>query len=406
MSIRVCHVIEGERLRGATQGALNLHGGLRTRCIVDSSVLSTSSLGLDPGAGRVVRRNWIPTRADALVRDFTRSGMRGTFSIGAFGRSLAEMNLEQQFDVVHVHWACRQINPFRVFAKCNVPTVWTMRDYWPLTGGCHTPLGCEQFKTTCHKCPQLNAWASTMVRLTHRSKHNAARPDVVIAPSMQMKRVVEESSFQPAGKLVTIPNAVDESRFVAVDRLEARIALGLPHKGKLVLLGAIDLGERHKGLAEFKAALSHCVGEFSIITFGYCSHDVLGDIGRPVHRMGYLNDARQLSMAYSAADVFAFPSLEESFGKTMVESLMCGTPVVAFPVGAAEEALKHGLSGQVVAAADTAAFGAALDAILWAPADRGAIRNSAIALFGTSVVAADHERLYTKLVREARENSQ
>ncbi|GHF11178.1 GDP-mannose-dependent alpha-mannosyltransferase [Kordiimonas sediminis] len=39
-----------------------------------------------------------------------------------------------------------------------------------------------------------------------------------------------------------------------------------------------------------------------------------------------------LSRAYSAADVFVFPSKTDTFGLVMIEALACGTPVAAYPV--------------------------------------------------------------------------
>jgi glycosyltransferase involved in cell wall biosynthesis len=40
----------------------------------------------------------------------------------------------------------------------------------------------------------------------------------------------------------------------------------------------------------------------------------------------------ELVRIYSAADVFVFPSLSETFGLVMLEAMACGTPVAAFPV--------------------------------------------------------------------------
>ncbi|MEQ8194387.1 MAG: glycosyltransferase family 1 protein [Rhodospirillales bacterium] len=40
----------------------------------------------------------------------------------------------------------------------------------------------------------------------------------------------------------------------------------------------------------------------------------------------------ELSWYYSAADVFMFPSLTDTFGLVMLEALACGVPVAAFPV--------------------------------------------------------------------------
>ena len=59
--------------------------------------------------------------------------------------------------------------------------------------------------------------------------------------------------------------------------------------------------------------------------------------GVEVSELGYLNDHEMINNAYSAADVFITPSLAESFGNTVLESLLCGTPVIGFPVGGVKE---------------------------------------------------------------------
>ncbi len=50
-----------------------------------------------------------------------------------------------------------------------------------------------------------------------------------------------------------------------------------------------------------------------------------------VHFAG-IKTPTELARYYSAADVFVFPSLTDTFGLVMLEALACGTPVAAFPV--------------------------------------------------------------------------
>ncbi len=54
----------------------------------------------------------------------------------------------------------------------------------------------------------------------------------------------------------------------------------------------------------------------------------------------------ELAKIYAAADVFVFPSRNETFGLVMLEAMACGTPVAAFPVDGPLEVLTE-TSGRV-----------------------------------------------------------
>jgi len=52
-----------------------------------------------------------------------------------------------------------------------------------------------------------------------------------------------------------------------------------------------------------------------------------------------------LSQLYSAADVAVVPSLQEAFGKTLIEAMACATPVVAFASGGPLDIIEHRVDG-------------------------------------------------------------
>src|SRR5690606_11500957 len=60
---------------------------------------------------------------------------------------------------------------------------------------------------------------------------------------------------------------------------------------------------------------------------------------------GSLNNEIQLAEFYNTCDVFVSPTLEESFGLTILESIACGTPVVAFNVGGIPDIVEHKIHG-------------------------------------------------------------
>lgn len=88
-----------------------------------------------------------------------------------------------------------------------------------------------------------------------------------------------------------------------------------------------------------------------------------------VHFAGVRHGAA-LSAAYAGADVMVFPSLTDTFGLVMLESLACGTPVAAFPVTGPKDVLVAG--GPAVGAVDCDLRAAALRAL--AHGDRTACR--------------------------------
>lgn len=84
----------------------------------------------------------------------------------------------------------------------------------------------------------------------------------------------------------------------------------------------------------------------------------------------------------------------EPFGLVMAESLASGTPVVAFPNGAAPEIVEDGVTGLIVDDEDAAVRAVAQVGRL----DRLACRRAAVRRFSLQRMAADHEALYRRVL--------
>jgi glycosyltransferase involved in cell wall biosynthesis len=79
-----------------------------------------------------------------------------------------------------------------------------------------------------------------------------------------------------------------------------------------------------------------------------------------------------LAQAYAGSDVFVFPSLTDTFGLVLLESLACGTPVAAFPVTGPKDVLTN--ADGCIGAVDTDLRRACLAALA---GDRAACRRHA-----------------------------
>jgi len=86
----------------------------------------------------------------------------------------------------------------------------------------------------------------------------------------------------------------------------------------------------------------------------------------------------------------------EPFGLTMVESLACGTPVVAFPRGSVPEIVEDGVTGLLCADADVMVERLPEAARL----DRSACRKAVEGHFSAARMVDDHLALYAQLIED------
>ena len=144
-----------------------------------------------------------------------------------------------------------------------------------------------------------------------------------------------------------------------------------------------------------------------LVVFGDLKPGDLPNLGIETRNVGYIDDDQRLSLLYSAADVAAVPSIEEAFGKTLIEAMACGTPVVAFDSGGPRDIITHQHDGYLAEpySADDLAAGIAwcLDQAKSGPDLGLRARAKVEAKFDIDVVAASYERLYRRILAEARD---
>jgi glycosyltransferase involved in cell wall biosynthesis len=84
----------------------------------------------------------------------------------------------------------------------------------------------------------------------------------------------------------------------------------------------------------------------------------------------------------------------EPFGLSVVEAMMCGTPVVAYRKGSMPEVVDEGVTGYLVDSA-----GAAADALPAALAlDRATVRATAARRFSADRMVEEYMRVYDKVL--------
>ncbi len=396
---------------GAARAAYRLHQGLRS-IGVDSQILTSNQTSDDP---QVLASR---SKLDKTIA-FLRPGIDGLPLAGYRQRtrdrySLAWLpeNRVQQIDllkpnIVNLHWVGSGFLRLESLKKIKQPIVWTIHDMWTLTGGCHYTDGCDRYLTQCGSCPQLGSRSKNDLSHWNWKRRNRVFKQLdltIVAPSQWLADCAKQSPLLCERRIEVIPYGLDLMTYRPCAKTWARSLLKLPQDKPLILFGASDAtSDRRKGFHLLAESLQYLrVMEWEvlpeIVIFG-ASYGSL-DCGFPVHYLGILQDDLTLALAYSAADVFVAPSIQDNLPNTVLESIACGTPVVAFAIGGMPDLIESGQTGYLAQPFDTADLAKGIQWVLTTEQPLGMkARQSAEKRFGLTRQADTYRDLFESLIR-------
>ncbi len=364
---------------GAARAAFRLFQGLRgsglaARMVVKQAIsrhpeVAELRIAADREYRRASSRYWM---AQYALIDNHRSGMSNSwFSFPYPGFDLTCLPLVREAELFNLHWVAhfQSVESIGALLQTGKPVVWTLHDANPLTGGCHYPAGCRNFMDACRNCPQLETDplgipAAVLANKLRRWQGNLH----IAAPSNWMRRMAQDSRVFGRYPVQVIPNAVDERVFRPHAREASRRTLGIPADGTAILFCAEAHNELRKGFFHLLESLKICAAKtrrsrrkinLMLLTVGK-SDSALADLGLPVHELGYLHTEEEMARAYTAADIFVQPSLEDNLPNTVMEAQACGIAVAAFAAGGIPDMVRDGETGVLCPVGDAQALARAL----------------------------------------------
>jgi len=194
--------------------------------------------------------------------------------------------------------------------------------------------------------------------------------DRVFSVSDSLRQHAISLGAQP-DKFRVVGNGIDTEKFQALDPANARERLGIARDAR-VLVTVGGLVER-QGVHRVVECLPPLIKEYPDLVYllvgganaegDYSEHireraEALG-VSRHLVFLGALEPS-ELSGPLSAADVFVLATSNEGWANVILESMACGTPVIATDVGGNAEVVNSAALGSIVPFGDSAALTDAL----------------------------------------------
>lgn len=412
--MKVLHLLGGGFSSGAGKAVEALHSQLLAQG-VDSHVLGR--LEVEHSDAPTLHRYHLWDRAKSVI--MRKIMMR--YSRARYGESseniqtIPHLGARPQYypifhdaDILHVQWiGADSFNTsfWKVLANETRPVVWTLRDMWVMTGGCHFSAACDGFTSACRACPYLPTGSQRGHTQFQYKKTHIPQTATFVSISHHFKSLAEKSTIISQRPHRVIFNSVAPPDSL-VPRLQARKALGISPEKIYVGSGALNLNDTRKGAGTLAHVLNNFRDQRDIhwLLFGQNLDKIIDPLPPQIHDFGLVRSTQALGHIYAASDIFVMPSLQESFGKTTAEAMLSATPVIAYDNTPAEDMIEHGKTGWLVPHGDHENFyktllsALALETETLASMGRAA-QDFARKNFSLESIAKKHIELYAELMR-------
>ncbi|NCJ07652.1 glycosyltransferase [Synechococcales cyanobacterium C] len=360
--MNVLHINQSDIGGGAAIAGYRLHQGLLTQGI-DSKLLvgdpKTQSERVDQAAPTLFT---LPERV--LWRISPRFGLNHIHRLSSF--DIPQHPFYQAADILNFHNLHTGYFNYLALPKLTAtkPAVFTLHDMWSFTGHCAYSYDCTKWQTGCGCCPYPNTYPAIRRDATHlewRLKDWVySRSKLAIATPSRWLTEQAQASLLNRLPIYYIPYGIDTEAYCPLDPELCRRALGLPQGQYVLLFSADSLTDPRKGGDLLWKALMQLPDSLkaktTVLTFGSSGEVIADTISIKTMNLGYVSCDRIKSMAYSAADLFLFPTRADNLPLVLQESMACGTPMVSFKIGGVPDLVRPGETGYLAEPEDIEDF--------------------------------------------------
>ena len=252
-------------------------------------------------------------------------------------------------DIVHLHNLHSNYVNLNLLldylGKKDIATVVTLHDCWFYTGGCfhYTAVGCDKWQQSCGNCPKKNQDTPALLKdnsakiLADRKKYFGKMKNLTMTGVSGWMTDEGEKTVFKGKKTEVIYNGIDTEFFVPTPS-DFREKHNL--ENKFLILALANKWFRPINKKTFDYVCENLPDDSVIVMLG-CTESQRQGLPANVLPLDFIKDRDELRKVYSACDVFANCTREESFSLVNVEAQSCGTPVVTYRNTGAQETVDN-----------------------------------------------------------------
>jgi len=226
-----------------------------------------------------------------------------------------------------------------IYSKIEKPLLLVAADMFPMTGGCSYFWDCNRLVQSCGYCPGISSITendSTRENFLFKKKMLESINCIFLGNTWQINHARKSGLFKHYDKIYPI---VDENVFKRGDKIALKEKFNLSNK-VVLFFGSVGLQDPRKGFEYLQEALKLLAinrpdlrKKIVLMVAGKGDSLVTFD-NYEIRYTGYLS-FNELAEHYALADVFLSPTIQDAGPMMLNQSLMCGTPAVAFNIGTA-----------------------------------------------------------------------
>ena len=302
--------------------------------------------------------------SDLMSHAISRIDGNDGFHYRAFTEKLIKELDEYKPDIIHLHnlhgYYLNVPMLFNYIKEKNIKIIWTLHDFWPLTGRCAIPGDCENFLTGCQTCLNKGNYPFAIFHnekemFPKRKELFTSLEDVrVVTPSEYLMNYVKQTHLNKYPNQV-INNGIDLDKFF-FEESDLKEKLGIPQEKKILLSVMLPVST-HKGIEYINKLADELDDKYLILLVGTNPDNF--EINPKIKQVPFVPQ-EELHLYYSIADLFINPTLSDTYPTVDMEAVASGLQILSFDTGGSKEIVTPDV-GRIVPRKDYEAFKANIE---------------------------------------------